>query len=367
MVEIDCQILEIRKSDIENIGIKWQEFLQIREEPYSSPTGGTSGVETTLELTRPWTSLWRVGDWTRDAIHGRIDMLISEGRGRILSRPKLLCLSGKEARLVVGGEVPYISESAATTVGTEIEVEYRDYGVIVDLEPIVLDNEQILLNLGTEVSELDLANGITIASVVIPAFTKRQADTVVNVASGDTIFIGGLIQSDIEDVIDKVPALGNIPILGALFRSKDYQDDQTELVITLTPRIIESQRKQHVEEFAEGPKPTPSSKLTIFPEYLQQEELLSEYILQVQRMVAQSLNYPRLAEEAGWQGTVKLRIHINYDGEVIDVKVAEPSGYVSFDNNVLATAKTLSPYPPFPPSVDLEDLWIDIPIVYRMD
>lgn len=368
MVEIDCEILEINKSDLDDIGIKWMEYFQLREEPYSAPAGASSGaVETSLSRSSPWSSLWPVHLWSRDALHARIDMLIQRNKGRILSRPKLLCLSGKEARLHVGGEVPYISASAANTVGTQIEIEYRDYGVILTLEPIVLEDEQIMLKMTTEVSELDWANGIEVSSITVPAFTTREAETVTNVASGDTIFIGGLIQNDQSHNIDKIPALGNIPVLGALFRSKEFQNDETELVITLSPTVVESKRKEKIKEFAEGPKEAQPAKLVIFPEYLQQEDVLNDYVLRIQRLVSQSLNYPRLAQEAGWQGAVKLKLHLSYDGEVLEAKVAEPSGYVSFDNNVIAEAKALSPYPPFPPSIELEDLWIEVPIVYQMD
>jgi pilus assembly protein CpaC len=368
MVEIDCQILEMSRNDVESMGIKWQEFLQLREEPYTGSTSSnTAAVNTTLNKVAPWSKLWPIKQWSRDALHARIDMLISNGKGRILSRPKLLCLSGKEARLVVGGEVPYVSASATNNVGTQVEVEYRDYGVILELKPIITDDDQIILDISTEVSELDTVNGFTVASITVPAFTKREAQTVLNVVSGDTIFIGGLIQNQQAKTIEKVPALGNIPILGALFRSKDFQDDETELIITLTPTLVQSKKKGKAIQFSEGPKSTLPNKMAIFPEYLQQEGLLSDYILRVQRMVAQSLNYPRLAEDAGWQGTVKLKIHINYDGEILEVKVSEPSGYVSFDNSVLAAVKALGPYPPFPPSVEVEDLWIDLPIVYRMD
>jgi pilus assembly protein CpaC len=368
MVEIDCQILEISRNDIEEIGIKWQEFLQLREEPYSgSASSESTAVNTTLDRSAPWTKLWPVKLWSRDALHARLDMLISNGKGRILSRPKLLCLSGKEARLVVGGEMPYVSASSTNTVGTQVEVEYRDYGVILDLKPIINEDDQIILDIATEVSELDTVNGITVASISVPAFTKREANTVLNVVSGDTIFIGGLIQNEQAKTIEKIPALGNIPILGALFRSKDFQDNETELVITLTPRLVESQKKEEHKQFSQGPVATLPKKMAIFPEHLQDEELLNDYILRVQRMIAQSLNYPRLAQEAGWQGAVTLRVHLNNDGEVLAAKVSQGSGYVSFDNNVLATAKALSPYPPFPPSIDVENLWIDIPIVYQMD
>lgn len=367
MVEIECQVLELNKTELDRLGIKWMEFLQLREEPYTAPTGTSVGVETTLNKVKPWKALWPVHLMSRDALQGKINFLVRENKAKILSRPKLLCLSGQEAKLTVGGEVPYVSASTTNQTGTGVEIEYKDYGVILTLRPEVLKDDNILLNIGTEVSELDWANAITVSGINIPAFTTRKADTSLNIVSGDTVFIGGLIKNEESNNVDKLPALGNIPILGTLFRSKEFQNKQTELVITLTPSIRESKSEpKRLSETKVVPQEKPR-KLAIYPEYLQEEAVLNNYILEIQKIIFSSLDYPRLAEEAGWQGTVKLKIHLSSDGEVIDIRVSESSGYVSFDNNVVNVVKSLSPYPPFPPSLELKDLWIDIPIVYKMD
>ncbi|MBD3264698.1 MAG: TonB family protein [Candidatus Omnitrophica bacterium] len=369
MVEIDCQILEINKDELDNLGIKWQEFMQFREEPYSAPEDTDEGVQTTLQTVAPMHGLWSLSRWSRDAFHYKINMLLRRNKGKVLSRPKLLCLSGEEAKLTVGGEVPYVTASTTNASGTGVSIQYKDYGVILTLRPVVLKDNQIMLNIGTEISEIDWVNAITIQEIRVPAFIKREADTVVNVSSGDTVFLGGLIQNEESKNVDKLPALGSIPLLGALFRSKEFQNEQTELVITLTPVVRESKREEVVSVVpsAEQAGETYVKKIAVYPDYLQEDELLNDYILQLQKMIFNSLDYPRIARDAGWQGAVKIRMHINRYGELIDIGVKESSGYVSFDKNVIKTAKSLSPYPPFPFDTEVEDLWIDIPIVYKMD
>ncbi|MBU1113342.1 MAG: TonB family protein [Candidatus Omnitrophica bacterium] len=367
MVEIDCQVLEMNKTDLDRLGFKWVEYLQIREEPYSAASSSDDGVQTTLNRVSPWSKLWPIHEASRDALHTRINFLVRNNRAKVLSRPKLLCLSGKEAKLVVGGEVPYISASTTGSAGTSVSVEYREYGVILKLRPEVLANDKILLNVGTEVSELDWANAIVVSSIQVPAFLTRKAETSLNVVSGDTIIIGGLIKNDESKNVDKLPWMGDVPIIGALFRSKEFQNDQTELVITLTPLIKKSELETAMQEAAEASGKVTVGKPIIYPDYLQKDTTLNDYILRIQRMIFQSLNYPRLAQEAGWQGAMTLKLRISHTGEVVDSRISESSGYISFDNSVLTAAKALSPYPPFPMGIDLEDLWVDIPIVYKMD
>jgi pilus assembly protein CpaC len=365
MVEIECQILELSKTDLDKLGIKWQEFLTIGE---GNLTGaGTSLSRNYIKSGVPWMGMWDMDVWSRTGLGARIDMLVREGTAKILSRPKLLCLSGKEAELTVGGEIPYVSATATNVVGTGLEIEYRDYGVILNLQPQVLEDDKLVLNVAAEISELDWDNGITVADIKIPAFTKRQADTIVNMVSGDTVFLGGLIENKESENIDKLPALGDIPILGALFRSKEFRNAETELVITLTPIIKTSRKEGQAQEVIESERKDLPSQLTVYPHYLQDQAALNEYVLSVKRMIYNSLDYPRLAREAGWQGVVKLKLHLNYDGELLGIKVSQSSGYVSFDNAAINVAKSISPYPPFPASVEVEDLWIDVPVVYKLD
>ncbi len=368
MVEIECQILELSKNDLDDLGVEWNQFFDVREEPYAA-SSSTTGVNTSLSGVSPWTGLWSLTRWSRDAVISKINTLVQRGDGKVLSRPRLLCLSGQEAKLSVGGEVPYVSATATGTAGTGVSIEYKEYGVILTLSPTVLEDERIVLNMSTEVSELDWVNDITVAGISVPAFLTRKANTVVNVVSGDTIFIGGLIKSDQSRSIDKFPGLSSIPILGALFRSKRFQDDQTEMVITLMPVLRESKKEQpSTQALTTEVKAYPQEKAyTVLPGYLKEDANLTSYCLYLQNLISRSLLYPRLAEDAGWQGVVKLKMHLNFGGELLDVTVSESSGYLSFDEEVIKTAKSLSPYPAFPSNIEIEDLWLDIPIVYKME
>ena len=368
MVEVEVHILELTKNFSKTLGFDWTGTTG------SSPTALTSA--SAASVTTKIRDIFRIIDVTRPELKAEFYAALSEGKGKILAKPKLLCLSGQEADFLVGGEIPVVTVTATASGDTVSEdVEYKEFGVSLNILPIVLGDDDIKLNLTTEVKELTSEGQYVRADgTVIRAFSTRNASTVLRLKPEQVVVISGLLKDKVtKDDINKVPGLGDIPILGALFRSKDYQDDQTELVITLVPRIVDSHKEaeekqaRDVQDMEKELGTTFPSKVTVYPEYLQDEGILNDYILKVQNMIFKSLDYPLMAKEAGWQGTVKIRLHINYAGEVLEARVTESSGYLSFDNNVLDIAKALSPYPPFPTSIDIEDLWIDIPIVYKLD
>jgi len=367
MVEIECHILELTKSFSNVLGFDWSGSSG------SSPTAVTTLTEV---LTPAATSggnirdVFEVVDWTRSAFDVQLMAATTTGKGKILAQPKLLCLSGQEANFLVGGEIPIVQVTSTAAGDTVSEsVEYKEYGVRLDILPIVLEGNNIKLNLTTEVKELSSEGQYVRADgTIIKAFATRNASTVLNLKEGQGVIISGLLKDKVtKDDISQVPGLGDIPILGALFRSKDYQDEQTELVISLVPKIISSEKKK-VDSLETPIKSTKvPDRFAIYPSYLQKEEALEGYILRVQKMIFGALDYPKLAEEAGWQGMVKLKLHLDSKGRIMDVVITESSGYIAFDNNVLKIAKSLSPYPPFPLGVKIKDLWIDVPIIYEMN
>lgn len=361
MVEIEARILELNKSDLDNIGVQWQQAIQIRQEPYVFPSSTTAGgVSTTLDLDKRWTALWGMGQWSRDALTAKINMLVETGKGKELSRPKLLCLSGEEAKLTVGGEVPYLSGSTTGAAGTTTTVSYKEYGVILKIRPIVSsDSKKIYASMRAEVSALDLVNAITVSGVRVPAFTTRIAETVFNLKSGDTVFIAGLIKNKDAETIDKLPALGNLPVLGALFKSRNFQNNQTELVISLTPRVIPDDDKEETPEVKEVSE---VKNMELYAGILPGS--LQGYISEVQKKISDNITYPPSLVHTGWQGMVVLKLSINQAGDLKDVKVAKSSGHKIFDNEAVKLINSLT-FPPFPPDVDTETLNIDIPIVYR--
>ncbi|MFH1519377.1 MAG: TonB family protein [Candidatus Omnitrophota bacterium] len=361
MVEIECHILELTKSFSEVFGLDWTGTSG------SSPTAVNQ--LTSAASTGKFKDVFRIVDITRSALDVQIMAAAKEGKGKILAKPKLLCLSGEEASFLVGGEVPIVKVSSSSSGDTVAEdIEYKEYGVKLNIQPVVLRGDDIKVNLVTEVKELstegqyERADGTTIKS-----FATRSTSTVLNLRSGQGVVIAGLFKDKVtKDDISKVPGLGDIPILGALFRSKDYQNDQTELVISIVPRLVETDEKSE-DKIVTGREDFSSARLKVNPQYLAEEAGLNNYILEIQKTIFQSLEYPRLAQDAGWQGSMKIKLHLNRKGELMDAQISQSSNYLSFDDSVLKVVKSLSPYPSFPPDIELKDIWIDIPIVYEID
>ena len=153
----------------------------------------------------------------------------------LLAEPNLTTVSGRTARFLAGGQVPIpVPQSFGVTT-----IEYKPYGVSLAFTPTLLPGNRIALDVHPEVSEIDTSNSVVIDSVRVPAFTTRSADTTVEMASGQTAAIAGLFTRSVSTQIDRYPFLADIPILGALFRSRTYQKGDTELVILITPYLTE--------------------------------------------------------------------------------------------------------------------------------
>ncbi|SLN72421.1 Type II secretion system protein D precursor [Roseivivax jejudonensis] len=163
-----------------------------------------------------------------------LEALESKGVVRTLAEPNLTALSGQEARFLAGGEYPI---PIAQDEGS-ISVEFKPFGIELDFVPRVVDGDLINLELQTAVSAIDPANGVQIDAFQIDAFTRREASTTVELRDGESFAIAGLLQDDFSDINGQVPWLGDVPVLGALFRSAEYQRSQTELVIIITPHLV---------------------------------------------------------------------------------------------------------------------------------
>lgn len=163
-----------------------------------------------------------------------IQALESKGLVRTLAEPNLTALSGQEANFLAGGEypIPVAQEEGA------ISVEFKPFGVQLNFVPHVLDDDVINLEIGASVSSLDPSNGYTDGTITIAGFRTRSALTTVSLRDGDSFAIAGLLQDDFQDNNGQVPWLGDLPVLGALFRSANYQRSQTELVIIVTAHLV---------------------------------------------------------------------------------------------------------------------------------
>ena len=165
---------------------------------------------------------------------GTLDLEANDGLATILAEPNLTALSGETASFLAGGEFPIpISQG-----NNAVTIEYKQYGVGLAFTPVVLADGRISMRVRPEVSQLDAANGVTLGPVRVPALTTRRAETTVELGSGQSFMIAGLLQNTTNNSIEKAPFLGDIPILGALFRSTKFQRNETELVIIVTPYLV---------------------------------------------------------------------------------------------------------------------------------
>lgn len=167
-----------------------------------------------------------------------LEALESKGMVRTLAEPNLSALSGQEAKFLAGGEVPIPVANNENV----ITVEYKPFGVELAFTPRVVDGDTINLMINAAVSAIDTTNSTVTNNITLPSFTRREAETTVEMRDGQSIAIAGLLQDDFTDLNSQVPWLGDIPVLGSLFRSADYQRDQSELVIIVTPHLISPTR-----------------------------------------------------------------------------------------------------------------------------
>jgi len=161
---------------------------------------------------------------------------------RVLAEPTLVALSGEEASFLAGGEYPIpVVQGASVGGAAAISVEYRQFGVRLKFRPIVLGDGGIQLRVEPEVSQLSSSGAVEIQGFQIPALTTRRAETTLRLQSGQTFAMAGLISHAVSARVSRVPGLGDIPVLGALFRSVRYQNDETELVVLVTATLVEPQ------------------------------------------------------------------------------------------------------------------------------
>ncbi|QXH50926.1 type II and III secretion system protein family protein [Pseudomonas fakonensis] len=165
-----------------------------------------------------------------------INALENSGFAYTLARPSLTVLSGLTASFLAGGEVPIPVPSSGSD---NVSIEYKEFGVRLALTPTVVSRDRITLKVAPEVSELDFSNAVTIAGTQVPALTVRRTDTSISLADGESFVISGLISSNVRSNVDKLPGLGNLPIIGAFFRQSTLNREETELLMIVTPHLVQ--------------------------------------------------------------------------------------------------------------------------------
>jgi len=166
-------------------------------------------------------------------IHGMIDALKANGLVKMLAEPTLTCVSGEAADFLVGGEVPIPMPGALGNV----YIEYKPFGIGLKFTATVMSSGRINLQVNPEVSELDYSRSVAVSGYEIPTISTRRANTVVELGDGQTFVIAGLISDSVKENAQKVPGLGEVPVLGTLFSSKEFASSKTELVVMVTARL----------------------------------------------------------------------------------------------------------------------------------
>jgi pilus assembly protein CpaC len=243
-VNLQVKFAEVSKSFVKNIGVR----LKTKDNPgggflFGSDNGNagtitvdpTTGLKTSNYLVGAQrTTIAAAGALLGTNVLAALDLGETDGQVTTLANPNLTALSGETGSFLAGGEIPIpVSQGLGA-----VSVEYKQYGVSLAYTPTVLADGRISLRVRPEVSQLSSAGAVTLGGVTIPALTTRRAETTVELGSGQSLVIGGLLQSGTDNSIDKTPGLGDVPILGSLFRSNAWKRNESELMIVITPYLV---------------------------------------------------------------------------------------------------------------------------------
>jgi pilus assembly protein CpaC len=186
------------------------------------------------------------------AVDAQLRAMEQAGVLRTLAEPNLTAISGESARFLAGGEFPIPAGQSCDNGVCQVQIQFKEFGVGLDFTPVVLGEGRISLRVATEVSELSSEGAIVQQAINIPALRVRRASSTVELPSGGSLVLAGLLQEQVRQNINGVPALMNIPILGALFRSRDFQSGQTELMIIVTPYTVKPRARQDLARPDDG-------------------------------------------------------------------------------------------------------------------
>jgi pilus assembly protein CpaC len=242
-VMLEVRVSEISRSLLRRLGINFN---------YISSSGNNLGLSLLNRLTTlPATGFPSSGIGVSEAVNAIfrfigqdttwtlfIDAMKEEGLLKVLAEPTLITLSGKTANFLAGGEFPIPVPQTTGAGGATITIEYKPFGIGLNFTPTVLSNKKINMLVAPEVSELDFSNALTTSGFVVPAITTRRVSTVIELADGQSFAIAGLLKDDVREIVSKFPLLGDIPILGALFRSSTFRRNETELIVIVTPHLV---------------------------------------------------------------------------------------------------------------------------------
>ncbi|MEK6348327.1 MAG: type II and III secretion system protein family protein [Burkholderia sp.] len=240
VVQVDVRVVEFSRAAIKEAGLN----LLKSNNGFSFGSFAPSSLQTmnyspsaglAVTAASPITAAFNlvVGSTSR-GLAGNLSVMEQNNLARILAQPTLVALSGQSANFLAGGEIPVPVPQGLGTVS----IDWKPYGIGLTVTPTVLGPNRIALKVAPEASQLDFLHAITIDSITVPALTTRRADTTVELGDGESYVIGGLIDRETTSNISKVPFLGDLPIIGAFFKSLSYQQNDKELMIIVTPHLV---------------------------------------------------------------------------------------------------------------------------------
>ncbi len=237
-VQTDIRVLEVSRAELNQLGMSYSNIWDGGNTAAGIAAPGT-GFQVPGTFPTPLSNegfnLFRFGSNSVLAINA----LEAGGFAYTLAEPSLTSLSGQSASFLSGGEFPIPTRS--TTDG--VQIEFKEFGIGLSLTPTVIDESQIILKVAPEVSELDFSAGVETGGVAVPGLRVRRAETTVSLAPGETFIISGLVSRNTVSNSDRLPGIGNLPILGAFFRSSRIEKNDKELVMVVTPHLVTPQKQ----------------------------------------------------------------------------------------------------------------------------
>lgn len=225
-VIVHVKVLDINSGDLKRIGVNWGQ-LSIKDN------------EVTF-VDQPWLMFAEGGVNNVFTLGAQIEALRQQNKARVLSEPNIMVDDGGKASVLVGGEIPVPIAQPGGGGVSSITIEWKAYGVELVVEPLILEGgKRIHLKVAPEVSSLDFGNAITLNGFVLPALRSRKAETTVTVGNNECLLLAGLLQKEETKSLRKIPLLGDLPIIGKLFQRKEFQVGESELVIMVTPEIVD--------------------------------------------------------------------------------------------------------------------------------
>ncbi len=253
-VLLRCTVAEVNRSAMKRLGVNgflagddFQDVFAVSQIAGINPINMGAAADVNVQSTIPFltgsegiplspSTSFSLG-FPRVQMQLFIDALAENSLLKVLAEPDLVALSGETASFLAGGEFPIPVPQGGSAAGA-ITIEFREFGVRVNFTPMVLAHEKIRLRVAPEVSETDFSTAIQVQGFVVPGLSQRRVETTVEVGNGQTIALAGLLSEEVRGIATKLPGLGEVPVLGALFRSVEYQRRESELVILVTPELI---------------------------------------------------------------------------------------------------------------------------------